>query len=118
MRKKVIPLTIGEIFTRNIHTRNIHTLSKQSKLKSTILSKLHSTLTAGHFGFTKTYDRVKRSFFWDGMKQDIRNFVTECDVCQRNKGETVKSPGTLQPLKIPPTIWRDISMDFITGLPK
>jgi hypothetical protein len=66
-------------------------LSKQSKLKSTILSELHATPTAGHSGFTKTYDRVKRSFFWDGMKQDIRNFVTECEVCQCNKGETVKS---------------------------
>jgi hypothetical protein len=52
------------------------------------------------------------------MKQDIHNFVAECEVCRRNKGETVKSPGTLQPLPIPPAIWKDISMDFITGLPK
>jgi hypothetical protein len=52
------------------------------------------------------------------MKQDIRKFVAECEVCQCNKGETVKSPGTLQPLLIPPAIWKDISMDFITGLPK
>jgi hypothetical protein len=93
-------------------------LSKQSKLKSTVLSELHATPIVGHSGFTKTYDRVKRSFFWDGMKQDIHHFVTECDVCQRNKGETVKSPGTLQSLPIPPTIWRDISMDFTTVLPK
>jgi hypothetical protein len=93
-------------------------LSKQSKLKSTVPSELHATPTAGHSGFTKTYDRVKRSFFWDGMKQDIHNFVVECDVCQCNKGETVKSSGTLQPLPIPPAIWKDISMDFITSLPK
>jgi hypothetical protein len=52
------------------------------------------------------------------MKQDIRNFVAECEVCQRNKGETVKSPGTLQLLSIPPNFWKDISMEFITGLPK
>jgi hypothetical protein len=51
------------------------------------------------------------------MKHDIRNFVAECEVCQRNKGETIKSLGTLQPLPIPPAIWKDISMDFITGLP-
>jgi hypothetical protein len=93
-------------------------LSKQSKLKSTVLYELHATPTTGHSGFTKTYDKVKRSFFWDGMKQDIRNFVAKCEVCQHNKGETVKSPGTLQPLPIPPAIWKDISMDFITGLPK
>jgi hypothetical protein len=38
-------------------------LSKQSKLKSTMLFELHATPTAGHSGFTKTYDRVKCSFF-------------------------------------------------------
>ena len=52
------------------------------------------------------------------MKQDVRNFVVECDVCQCNKGKIVKSPGTLQPLLTPPTVWQDISMDFIVGLPK
>jgi hypothetical protein len=52
------------------------------------------------------------------MKQDVHNFVVECDVCQHNKGETVKSLGTLELLLIPPAIWRDISMDFIAGLPK
>jgi hypothetical protein len=93
-------------------------LSKQSKLESTVLFELHATPTAGHSGFTKTYDRVKRYFFWDGMKQDIHNFFVECEVCQRNKGEIVKSPGTLQPLPIPSSIWTDISMDFIINLPK
>jgi hypothetical protein len=44
--------------------------------------------------------------------------VAECDTCQCNKGETIKILGTLQPLPIPPTIWMDISMDFIVGLPK
>jgi hypothetical protein len=52
------------------------------------------------------------------MKHDVHNFVAECDVCQRNKGEIVKAPRKLQPLMIPPTIWRDISTDFIVGLPK
>jgi hypothetical protein len=44
--------------------------------------------------------------------------VVECDVCQCNKGEIVKAPGTLRPLLIPSAIWKDISMDFTVGLPK
>jgi hypothetical protein len=52
------------------------------------------------------------------MKHDVHNFVVECDVCQRNKGETVKSPGTLKPLPIPPAIWQDNSIYFFVGLPK
>jgi hypothetical protein len=52
------------------------------------------------------------------MKQDAHTFLVECNVCQCNKRETFKALGTLQPLPIPPSIWRDISMDFIVGLPK
>jgi hypothetical protein len=52
------------------------------------------------------------------MKHEVHNFVDECDVCQCNKGETIKFHGTLQPLMIPPSIWQDITMDFIVGLPK
>jgi hypothetical protein len=35
----------------------------QPKLKSMVLVELHATPTVGHSGFSKTYDRVKRSFF-------------------------------------------------------
>jgi hypothetical protein len=35
-------------------------LSKQSKLKSTVLSEIHATPTAGHSGFTKTYAFSKK----------------------------------------------------------
>ena len=83
-----------------------------------VLSEIHTSPTVRSSGFTKTYKWVKRSFFWEGMKQDICKFVAECEVCQCNKGEIVKYLGTLQPLPIPPTIWKDISMEFITGLPK
>ena len=41
-----------------------------------------------------------------------------CDTFQHNKGEIIKVPSTLQLLLIPPTIWTDISMEFIVGLPK
>jgi hypothetical protein len=83
-----------------------------------VIYELHATPTAGHSGFTKTYDPIKCSFLGDVMKKDIHTFVEECDDCQCNKGETTKAPGKLQPLSIPPAIWRDISMDFIVGVPK
>lgn len=48
----------------------------------------------------------------------MRVFVRNCETCQRNKYERVATPGLLQPLETPQSIFTDISMDFITGLPK
>jgi hypothetical protein len=44
--------------------------------------------------------------------------VEECLVFQQNKVETIKTLGLLQPLSIPSQHWEEVSMDFITGLPK
>ena len=80
--------------------------------------ELYTCPLGGHLGFLKTYHRVKKDFFWDGLKSDIQKFVAECLVCQKNKVETIKTPGLLQPLSIPSQRWEEVSMDFITGLPK
>ena len=61
---------------------------------------------------------MKKEFFWDGLKYDIQKFVAEYLVCRKNKVETIKTLGLLQPLSIPSQRWEEISMDFITGLPK
>jgi hypothetical protein len=43
--------------------------------------------------------------------------VVMCDVCQRVKAERQRQAGLLYPLKIPEWEWKEIGMDFITGLP-
>jgi hypothetical protein len=73
-------------------------LCKNSQLKQKVLLELHTSPVGGHSGFLKTYDRVKKDFFWDGLKNDVQRFVAECLVCQQNKVETIKIVGLLQPL--------------------
>jgi transposase InsO family protein len=80
--------------------------------------ELHTSVVGGHSGFLKTYHRVKKDFFWDGLKTNVQRFVVECVVFQQNKVETIKTPGLLQPLSIPSQRWEEVSVDFITGLPK
>ena len=61
---------------------------------------------------------MQHDFFWFGMKKDIKAHIKTCEVCQRIKVDTSKSIGLLQPLPILVKPWLDISMNFISSLPK
>lgn len=52
------------------------------------------------------------------MMKNIRNYVKECIICQKVKPINQKSSGFLMPLPIPPSVWEDLSVDFITRFPK
>ena len=67
-----------------------------------------TSLVGGHSIFLKTYHRVKREFFSNGLKTDVQRFVAEFLVCQKNKVETIKTPGLLQPLSIPSQRWEEV----------
>jgi hypothetical protein len=64
------------------------------------------------------YQDVRKKFWWPHMKREVAQYVAECDTCQRVKAEHLKPVGTLPPLPIPSWKWEDISMNFITGLPR
>jgi hypothetical protein len=51
------------------------------------------------------------------MSDDVREYVSTCSACQRNKAKSSKPGGLLQPLPIPASPWYSVSTDFITGLP-
>ena len=93
-------------------------LSASSSLKPLVLQYVHDNLIGGHSRYLKTLHRVKRDFFWKGMKSDVKNHSKCYEVCQRIKVDTNKPTGLLQPLPIPQKPWLEISMDFIEGLPK
>ena len=63
--------------------------------RSKLIHEYHSTPSGGHCEGERTYRRIKHSFFWKGLKQDVLKFVAECDIYQRNKHENVASPGLL-----------------------
>ena len=66
----------------------------------------------------RTYSRIAHNFCWKGLKAVVLKYVQQCDICQRNKADTRKPEGLLEPLDVPEAIWSDISMDFVVGLPK
>jgi hypothetical protein len=72
----------------------------------------------GHSGLQATYQRIKKHFVWKGLKGDVDSFVRQCNICQQAKSERVHPAGLLWPLRVAQGVLKDISMDFIEGLPK
>ena len=92
-------------------------LSPNSSLISKIMADCHSSPIGGHFGFHKTLSHIKQNFFWSNMRRMVKEFLQQCDICQRFKTDCMKPARLLQPLPVPTQIWTDVSMDFIEGLP-
>lgn len=86
-------------------------------LRTRIIADTHESTVAGHPGREATYAILARNYFWPGMSSSIRQFVQNCDICGRTKPWRELKRGLLRPLPIPDRIWKEISMDFIVGLP-
>ena len=93
-------------------------LSSDSPSIPVLLKEFHETPMGGHSGFLRTYRRLAANLYWPGMQKRVRDFVRACDTCQRQKYAATAPGGLLQPWPIPNAIWEDLSLDFITGLPK
>ncbi|KAL0554253.1 hypothetical protein IC582_008170 [Cucumis melo] len=87
-------------------------------VKTELLSEAHSSPFSMHPGSTKMYQDLKRVYRWHNMKREVAEFVSKCLVCQQVKAPRQKPAGLLQPLSIPEWKWENVSMDFITGLPR
>ena len=88
------------------------------EMKNIIFKEVHETPYSIHPGSTKMYMDLKKTFWWNNMKREIASYVAECHVCRQVKAEHQSPAGLLQTLPIPKWKWKEISMDFITGLTK
>jgi hypothetical protein len=52
------------------------------------------------------------------MKKEITEYIARCMEFQKVKAEHRHPTGSLQPLSIPKWMWEEVTMDFITGLPR
>ncbi|MBW0470851.1 hypothetical protein O181_010566 [Austropuccinia psidii MF-1] len=82
-----------------------------------ILQKQHDSPLAGTLGEEKTLKNVKRDLHWSGMTQFIKDYVSSCQQCSRNKNINHKNFGLLQLLPIPNGPLICLAIDFITQLP-
>nr|GEX45693.1 hypothetical protein [Tanacetum cinerariifolium] len=92
-------------------------VSNDETLRNDLMQHFHNGPTRGHSGMQAKIKRMGSFLYWKKMWNQIKQYIKQCDTCQRFKPELVPYPGLLQPFPIPSRVWSEISMDFIDELP-
>nr|GFC92283.1 putative reverse transcriptase domain-containing protein [Tanacetum cinerariifolium] len=71
-----------------------------------------------HPGSDKMYQDMKKLYWWPNMKADIATYVRKCMTCAKVKAEHQRPSGLLVQPEMPVWKWDNITMDFVTKLPK
>jgi hypothetical protein len=50
-----------------------------------VLYHHHDTLLYGHLGRTRTYHKIRDSYFWPGLPEDVKRYVNGCLRCKAHK---------------------------------
>jgi len=64
-------------------------------LRAEILDEAHKARYTVHPGSTKMYMDLKRTYWWDGMKRDVAEYVSRCLTCQLVKAQHQRPGGLL-----------------------
>ncbi|GJR81741.1 putative reverse transcriptase domain-containing protein [Tanacetum coccineum] len=87
-------------------------------LRTLIMHESYKSKYYVHSGFDKMYQDMKKLYWWPNMKTDIATYVSKCLTCLKVKAEHQKPSGLLVQYEIPQWKWDNITMDFITKIPR
>jgi len=86
-------------------------------MRKAILTAHHENILAGHRGFHGTYYRLRRNYFWPGMRADVHAWVASCLACARRKSDRRGATTGLKGIPGGDRPFSAISMDFMGPLP-
>ncbi|GJT69501.1 putative reverse transcriptase domain-containing protein [Tanacetum coccineum] len=87
-------------------------------LRGVIMHETHKSKYTIHHGSDKMYQDLKKLYWWSNMKVESATYVNKCLTCAKVKAEYQKPSGLLVQPVILVWKWENITMDFVTKLPK
>ncbi|GJW06242.1 putative reverse transcriptase domain-containing protein, partial [Tanacetum coccineum] len=87
-------------------------------LRALIMHESYKSKYSIHPGLDKRYQDLKKLYWWPNMKAEIVTYVCKCLTCARVKVEYQKPSDLLVQPEILQWKWENITMDFVTKLPK
>ncbi|GFU79577.1 retrovirus-related Pol polyprotein from transposon opus [Trichonephila clavipes] len=64
-------------------------------------------------GPKKTLERIEYSFFWEGLRSDVKKFCESCKECQLTRSVRIKDRSPITPVARPELPFQVVNMDLI-----
>ena len=100
---------------RMLHYWDLSFVPKAIRIE--LISRHHDNLLAGYFSLKKTRKLLAWKYFWSFLQHNVKAYVKGCNASLTSKTIRQKLCGDLQSLPIPTHRWKDLLIDFVTGLP-
>ena len=85
-------------------------------IRSEVLSCHYNDVLAEHFGIDKTRELVGQKYYWPSLRRNIESYIRRYNVCLVLKAVRHNPNGDLRSLSVLTYRWKDLSIDFVTGL--
>ena len=92
---------------------NLTQIVIQRPLIKKILPFLHGQ--CGQLGMAMAFDRVRKQFYWPGMKKDVHEWLSSCEVCCQKKSPHQKHIRIMTPWKPRHPFWQ-VALDIMGPL--
>ena len=96
-----------------VHNLEVDITVALSTLTYTLMHEFHNC--RGHQGCARTFNLLKRKFWWKGMRRDVKNHLNSCITCSKNLPNTSHHPQLH--LEIPKLPFACIAIATIGKLP-
>nr|GEV54379.1 retrovirus-related Pol polyprotein from transposon TNT 1-94 [Tanacetum cinerariifolium] len=98
--------------------KRVLSLVQQCAQQTLIMHESCKSKYSVHLGSDKMYKDMKKLYWWPNMKADIATYVGKSLTYLKVKAEHQKPSGLLVQSEIPQRKWDNITMDFVTKLPR
>ena len=71
--------------------------------------------SGGHCRINRSQKILTARCFWEGMWEDIKDYVSKCDQCQKSRiNKLQKGSEDLHPIPVPRKVWSQVGIDIMT----
>jgi hypothetical protein len=91
-------------------------ISDLNELKLNVIRKMRDQSIVNHSNIRRSYDFVKRLYYWSEMKNFIDRYVRNCYTCKRSKAFRDRYAELLNFFSISNKSWTNITMNFVIEL--